>query len=138
MLGSVRPVLVNGVSKTKEPKSYFLKPEPEAGTCYLADIASVVRSKNVRPYGLTLDVMFDNKDTYEKFKSFNLLNKSVIAKVYSITEKEALVLIYWDQAMAYKATIMRPQVSGGFRETDTHGSQQHVSFMYIKVPIGRE
>jgi len=90
-LGSVRPVLVNRVSKTKEPKTYFLKPEPEAGTCYLADIASVVRSKNVGPYGLTLDVMFDNKDTYEKFKSFDLLNKSVIAKLYSITEKEALV-----------------------------------------------
>jgi hypothetical protein len=126
------------VSKTKEPKTYFLQPEPEAGTCYLADIASVVRSKNAGPYELTLDVMFDNKDIYEKFKAFDLLNKSVIAKLYSITEKEVLVSMYWDQAMAYKATIVRPQVSGGFGETDTHGSQQHAPLMYIKVPIPRE
>jgi hypothetical protein len=137
-LGSVRPVLVNGVSKIKEPKTYYLQPEPEAGTCYLADIASVVRSKNAGPYELTLDVIFDNLDTYEKFKSFDLLHKSVIAKLYSITEKEVLVSMYWDQAMAYKATIVRPQVSGGFGESDTHGSQQHVPLMYIKVPIARE
>jgi hypothetical protein len=136
-LGSVRPVLVNGVSKIKDPKTYFLQPGPEAGTCYLADITSVVRSKNAGPYELTLDIMFDNKDTYEKLKAFDLLNKSMIAKLYSITEKEVLVSMYWDQAMAYKATIVRPQVSGGFGEADTHGSQQYVLLMYIKVPIPR-
>jgi hypothetical protein len=40
--------------------------------------------------------------------------------------------------MAYKATIVRPQVSGGFGEAKTHGSQQYVPLMYIKVPIPRE
>jgi hypothetical protein len=54
----------------------------------------VARSKNAGPYELTLDIMFDNKDTYEKLKAFDLLNKSVIAKLYYITEKEVLVSMY--------------------------------------------
>lgn len=124
--------------KVKAPKVYYLKPEPEAGTCYLADVASVLRSKNSGPYELTLDVMFDDREIYEKFKSFDLLNKSVVAKLYSITEKQVLVAMYWDQAMAFKATIVRPQISGGFGETDTHGSQQHAPLMYIKLPIARD
>jgi Domain of unknown function (DUF4387) len=98
----------------------------------------VIRSKNAGPYLLTLDVMFSSPSLYKFIKSFNLLNASVIAKLYSIPEKDVVVSMYWDQAMAYKATIVRPRVSGGFGESDTHGSQQHVPLLFIEVPIPRE
>lgn len=119
-------------------KKYWLTPEPEKGTCYLADVASVLRSKNSGPYELTFDVMFPNKEVFEKVKNAGVLNAETVAKLYSVPLKDVVATLFFDQAMAFKATIARPSVSGGFGETDTHGSQQHIPLMYVKLPWGRE
>ncbi|KAF3935716.1 hypothetical protein ABW19_dt0208484 [Dactylella cylindrospora] len=121
----------------KAGKKYYLTPAPEEGTCYLGDIASVLRSKNSGPYELTLDVMFNNKELYEKVKSSGVLSSESIAKLYKTSEKSVIACLFWDPAMAFKATIKRPQVSGGFGESDTHGSQQHIPLLYVKLPWGR-
>jgi len=34
----------------------------------LSEIAQVIRSKNAGPFEITLDIIFSNKDTYEKVK----------------------------------------------------------------------
>jgi Domain of unknown function (DUF4387) len=128
----------NGISSIPTKRKYYLQPEPEPGTCYLADIASVIRSKNSGPYELTFDVMFNNQETYQKVKEAGVLNKTVIAEHYKLKETDIVASMYWDPAMAYKATIVRPATSGGFGETDTHGSQQHVPLMYIKCPFPRQ
>ncbi|KAK5956201.1 hypothetical protein OHC33_002775 [Knufia fluminis] len=120
------------------PKKYYLTPKPAEGTCYLADIASVVRSKNSGPYELTFDILFGDQATYKKVKETGILTRETIAKLYHIADEDVIASLFWDQAMAYKATIRRPAVSGGFGETDTHGSQQHVPLLYIKMPFGRE
>ncbi|CAK7205474.1 hypothetical protein SEUCBS139899_008249 [Sporothrix eucalyptigena] len=124
--------------KMTSNRKYWLTPEPEAGTCYLADVASVLRSKNAGPYELTFDVMFPTRDVYERVKHTGLLTTETICRLYSIEEKDVVASLYFDQALAYKATIVRPSVSGGFAETDTHGSQQHVPLMYLKLPFARE
>jgi len=119
------------------PKKYYLQPEPDAGTCYLADIASVVRSKIAGPYHITFDVMFNDRETYEKVKQAGVLSKGTIAKLYGIPESDIDVSMWWDQAMAFKATIPRHRASAGFGETDTHGSQQHAPLLYLTLPWGR-
>ncbi|KAH8890618.1 hypothetical protein GQ53DRAFT_650288 [Thozetella sp. PMI_491] len=121
-----------------QPKKYWLTPAPAEGTCYLADVASVLRSKNSGPYELTFDVMFPNQETYKKVKETGLLTRETVSKLYSVPDKEVIASLFFDQAMAYKATIARPSVSGGFGETDTHGSQQHIPLMYLLLPFGRE
>jgi hypothetical protein len=118
-------------------KKYWLLPEPAPNTCYLADIASIVRSKNAGPYELTFDVMFPNDEVYQKVKDLNLLTADTIAKLYKIPVERVIASVFFDQARAYKATIIRPAVSGGFAETDTHGSQQHIPLMYLSLPFGR-
>ena len=126
------------VVKEKRPKSYFLTPEPAAGTCYLGDIASIIRSKNAGPYELTFDVLFDNEDTYKKVKRCGILNQATVAQLCHIDKGDVIASLFWDPARAFKATIKRPSVSGAFGETDTHGSQQHVPFLYLTLPFGRE
>ncbi|KAK6332286.1 hypothetical protein TWF696_003005 [Orbilia brochopaga] len=121
----------------KSAKKYPLEPEPTPGTCYLGDIASVLRSKNSGPYELTLDVMFGDKETYERVRNSGVLSAESIAKMYKISTKDVLACLFWDPAMAFKATIKRPQVSGGFGESDTHGSQQHIPLLYTTLPWGR-
>ena len=128
----------NGVSKALISKIYYLKPEPAPGSCYLADLASVIRSKNAGLYELTFDVMFDDHEVYEKVKMSGILTQAVIAKLYQIPETDVIASLFWDQAMAYKATIVRPLISGSFGETDTHGSQQHAPLLYLTLSFGRE
>lgn len=126
------------IKKLEASKKYWLTPEPAAGTCYLADVASVLRSKNSGPFELTFDVMFPNLEVYTKVKNAGLLNRETISKLYSVPDEHVIASLFFDQAMAYKATIARPAVSGGFGETDTHGSQQHIPLMYLTLPFGRE
>lgn len=81
--------------------------------------------------------MFTERDTYERVKKANVLTKSTIAQLYNIPEGDVDVSMWWDQAMAFKATIPRYRSSGGFGETDTHGSQQHAPLLYLTFPWGR-
>ncbi len=127
---------VNGTSEAA-PKKYYLTPEPAEGTCYLGDVASVIRSKNSGPYELTLDVMFPDEESYQKVKNTGLLSRKTIAELYKLSDDKIVASLLWDQARAYKATIVRPLVSGGYAETDTHGSQQHIPLLYLKLPFGR-
>lgn len=81
--------------------------------------------------------MFGDQETYEKVKQTGIFTRETIARLYQIADKDVVASLFWDQAMAYKATIVRPMVSGGFAETDTHGSQQHVPLLYLVLPFGR-
>jgi Domain of unknown function (DUF4387) len=137
-LGGKQPVTSNGTNGTKGKRVYHLEPEPEKGTCYLGDIASVIRSKNSGPYELTFDIMFSNQEIYQKVKSAGVLKKEIFSQLYNIRPDHVIASMYWDAAMAYKATIVRPAVSGGYGETDTHGSQQHVPLEFIVFPFPRE
>jgi hypothetical protein len=98
----------------------------------------VLRSKNSGPYELTFDVMFPNTEIYNKVKETGLLTRDTVCKLYSVSDEQVIASLFFDQALAYKATIARPAVSGGFGETDTHGSQQHIPLMYLSLPFGRE
>ncbi|EWC45450.1 hypothetical protein DRE_00849 [Drechslerella stenobrocha 248] len=135
LTAKTKPTLV--FTPPRNTKKYPLEPEPAEGSCYLGDVASVLRSKNSGPYELTFDVMFNNKDIYERVKESGVLSQQTVAKMYNINDKDVLACLFWDPAMAFKATIKRPQVSGGFGETDTHGSQQHIPLLYAKLPWGR-
>ncbi|ETI25014.1 hypothetical protein G647_04384 [Cladophialophora carrionii CBS 160.54] len=126
------------LAKTGQPKKYYLRPEPATGTCYLGDIASVVRSKIAGPYEVTFDIMFPNEEIYKKVKGADVLSPATVAKLYNIPENDVVAALWWDPARAFKATIPRYRASAGFEETDTHGSQQHAPLLYLSLPWGRE
>lgn len=100
----------------------------------ITELMHVIRSKNAGPFELTLDMIFLNKEIYEKVKSTGVITKSLIAKLYSIPEDKVLVFVYFDTANAIKATLVRarPQASTG--ETDMHACQQHVPLLSIEIP----
>lgn len=124
--------------KTAPSQRPFLKPDPPQGYSYLGDIASMVRTKNAGPYELTMDVMFDDDETFQTVKKSNVLSVDAITRLYHIPEDDVIACLFWDQARAFKATIKRPNVSGQFGDVDMHGSQQHVPLMYLQVPVSRD
>ena len=125
------------VKKDLSSKMSFLSPPSAPGTSYLDDLASVIRSKNAGPYELTFDIMFAEDEIYFKVKGCGVLNQSTVARLYKIEESDVIACLFWDPARAFKATIKRQTVSGGYGETDTHGSQQHAPFLYLVMPISR-
>ena len=91
----------------------------------LKDVAAVVRSKNAGPYELTLDVLLRNEEMFQKMRDAEVINKKTIARLYSLREEDVLSIIYFPNALAIKATIVRPLPSGALGERDVYGAQQH-------------
>ena len=101
----------------------------------LKEIASVIRSKNAGPYELTLDVMLKEDATFEALKVSNAINKEVIAQLYKIPLEDVLSIVYFANARAIKATIVRPLPSGALGERDVYGAQQHAPLVDFEVEV---
>lgn len=101
----------------------------------LKDIANVIRSKNAGPFELTLDVLLKDKEMFVKMKAANVINKAVIAKLYQIPETDVLSIVYFPNAKAIKATIVRPLASGALGERDVYGAQQHAPLVNFTFEI---
>lgn len=91
----------------------------------LKEIANVIRSKNAGPYELTLDVLLKEQEMFEKMREKNVINAKVIAELYKIPETDVISIVYFPNAKAIKATIVRPLASGALGERDVYGAQQH-------------
>lgn len=119
---------VNGRPEPIIPKSV------PSGEVRMMDIAKIVRSKNAGPFELTLDIMFDSWEAYQRVKSANVLTNEVICQLYRVGQSDILTNMYFDPAMAWKTTIKRPWEQGSIGERDTLGTQQYAPLLYLKVP----
>jgi len=100
----------------------------------IIDLVKVIRSKNAGPFELTFDIIFKDKETYQKVKKVKVITKELIAKLYHIPTEKVLHFVEFDPANAIKATIVRPVDSGSVGETDVYGAQQHAPLLEIKIP----
>ena len=66
----------------------------------LYDLAKVLRSKNSGPFEITLDIIFSNKDDYERVKNSEIINKKLISELYNVSMDDISVLVNYDQAYA--------------------------------------
>ena len=98
----------------------------------ITDIASVIRSKNSGPYELTLDMIFNTFEDYERVKNGAFINEELICKLYNVTPDKVISIVAFDPAKAIKATIKRPLCSGDLGETDVYGAQQHAPLLGLE------
>ena len=101
----------------------------------LTDIASVIRSKNSGPYELTLDIIFNEFDDYQRVKQGRFINEELICSLYNVTPEQIIGIIAFDPAKAIKATIKRPLCSGDLGETDVYGAQQHAPLLDLEFDL---
>ena len=101
----------------------------------LKDIASVIRSKNAGPYELTLDIILKEREMFVKLKAADIINAEVIARLYKISVADVISIVYFPNALAIKATIVRPLASGSMGERDVYGAQQHAPLVNFEFEV---
>jgi len=99
----------------------------------LWQVTKLIRSKNAGPFELTFDVIFKDRETYEKVRDAGVISKEWFAKRYRLTP-EVVAVINYDAASAIKITIPRPAVSGDVDDTDVFGGQQYGPLVDLDVP----
>ena len=98
----------------------------------LYDYAKVIRSKNAGPFTLTIDVIFDEKEKYEKgFAELNA-RKNELAELCS-TKPGNVQISCLEQIFAIKVSLPRQVSSGGIGDKDVYGCQQHMLLANIEV-----
>jgi hypothetical protein len=85
-----------------------------------------------------MDIIFEKQSDYLFVKDENLINKSLIAKVYNIKEEKIKKILYFDPALAVKITMARPIDSGAPGDTDVYGAQQHAPLLGIEWTLANK
>jgi hypothetical protein len=106
----------------------------ESAVC-LADVATVVRSKNAGPFVLTLDVFFRDKEAFQKVRDAGVITKARVAELYRVREDEILEVTFFEPAEALKISIKRWVSSAAPGDTDVFGAQQHVPLMSLSFEL---
>ncbi|HEX4202963.1 MAG TPA: DUF4387 domain-containing protein [Ktedonobacteraceae bacterium] len=100
----------------------------------LADLATLIRSKNAGPFFLTFDILFENEEHYQLVKTSQCLNAQVFAAFYACPVETVRFFVY-DHARAFKFSIPRPLPQGDLGDGDLHGGQQFPPLMNIEIPL---
>lgn len=100
----------------------------------LYDLAHVVRSKNSGPFAITLDVLFDSQEAYQRMKQSGRITPETIAALYRIPAESITDFAFYDAAQGVKITYLRTVSSGTAGERDVYGAQQHAPLMTIDIP----
>lgn len=99
----------------------------------LGELARLIRSKNAGPFELTFDIMFAKPEVYEHVRDSGALTREVVAAQYGLSPDEVKFFVC-DNALAFKASIPRPNFQGDLRDSDNHGGQQYAPLMDIEIP----
>ncbi|MFY4777112.1 DUF4387 domain-containing protein [Metabacillus sp. RGM 3146] len=99
----------------------------------LTELAHVIRSKNSGPFELTLDILFESKEAYERVKNSGEISIHRICSLYNITEQQVHQFVFFDQARGIKITIARETPSGTVGDRDVYGAQQHAPLFLIEI-----
>jgi hypothetical protein len=96
----------------------------------LIDAARVIRSKNAGPTQVTLDLMFDSREMYERALAAPSLKAVVIAQRFNVAEAE---IIPYPAANAIKIVLPRRIIAGTPGDTDVYGAQQHRPILDVEI-----
>jgi len=100
----------------------------------LAELAKTVRSKNAGVDKITFDVIFRDRETYQRVKLSGVLTRATVAALFNIPDARISDFVEFDPASAIKFTIYRLTPSGSPGDPDIFGCQQYAPLLGIVVP----
>lgn len=100
----------------------------------LRDLARTIRSKNAGQHFITVEVIFDDEETYRRVKALQPLSKEKVAELYRVPLERVVNSVEYDPGRALKFVLRRERTSGDVGETDVYGSQQYIPVLGVRVP----
>jgi hypothetical protein len=98
----------------------------------LAELATLIRSKNAGPFTLTIDIMFHDRATYDRVIQSGVVSGARIGSIYNLREEDIKIIPY-APAYAIKVTFPRPVASGDLADGDGHGGQQYAPLVDLLI-----
>ncbi len=98
----------------------------------LWQFTKLIRSKNAGPFELTFDVMFKDRESYERVLRSRVLSAETIAQLYGVPV-EGVRLFEIEQIDTVKFSIPRKIFSGDAADTDVYGGQFHGPLVRLLV-----
>ncbi|MBI3946977.1 MAG: DUF4387 domain-containing protein [Armatimonadetes bacterium] len=99
----------------------------------LYDLARVLRSKNAGPFALTLDLMFETEEDFDRVLNANVLEPATIGRLYRVAPADVLIRPF-RRIRTIKITLPRAGASSGAPDDrDVYGSQQHFPLADLEV-----
>ena len=100
----------------------------------IGDVALVCKSKNAGPFEVTIDVIFADRETFDKVNTSGVLCPELFAQLYKVRPEDVLFTAY-AAGLAFKATLPRLVPAGDLGDTDVYGAQQHAPLLAVEVPV---
>lgn len=100
----------------------------------LRELASTIRSKNAGVDHITFDIIFRNRENFERVRDAGVITRDTMAALYRVEPARITHFVVYEPGNAIKFTIRRSRPSGSPGETDVFGSQQYAPLFDIAVP----
>jgi hypothetical protein len=97
-------------------------------------LAKTIRSKNAGAHFYTLDVIFDDRERFEKVMAMGVLTPELIAERFGIGPERIAAFIPYPPGNALKITLRRSVSSGDVGDSDVYGAQQYAPLLDIEIP----
>ncbi|MEZ5837511.1 MAG: DUF4387 domain-containing protein [Geminicoccaceae bacterium] len=105
---------------------------------YLKDLAKTVRSKNAGVDKITFDIIFTDRDIYEKVRDSGSLTRERVERLFGVPPERITDFVTFDPAMAIKFTIRRERPSGSPGDADIFGAQQYPPLLDLEIDLDPE
>jgi hypothetical protein len=100
----------------------------------LKDLAKTIRSKNAGVNKITFDIIFRDREPYERVKRAGVLTRETMAALYRIPVERISDFVEYDPGYAIKFTLYRLRPSGSAGDGDIFGAQQYAPLLEVQVP----
>jgi len=100
----------------------------------LADLAKTIRSKNAGVDRITFDVIFPDRQSFDRVRRSRRLTRETVAALYRIPDARISDFVEFEPAPAIKFTINRIEPSGSPGDADIFGAQQYAPLLDIEIP----
>jgi predicted FMN-binding regulatory protein PaiB len=100
----------------------------------LYQLAKLVRSKNAGPFVITIDILFETKEIYDKVVATGVLSKELISELYQVPIEDVEMYLS-PNAYAIKFSYPRTYPTGDFYDTDIYGCQHHAPLVELEIPV---
>ena len=96
------------------------------------DVCRHVRSKVAGPFWVTIDLMFDSEENYDRYHQSEALSAEKIAAIYGI-DPAGVKHYPVPKLKVLKISFPRKSPQGGLEERDLHSGQQYTYILNLSL-----